>query len=142
MINLRRFENISLHSVMDGLRITDIPWLAPPTASATAKLSLTDFKKRTELLAEFVYWFFDSIVVHLIRTNFYATETSVHKNRVLYFRHDVWRSISTPSISKLQENMLTRVSRVDPTCSRLNSGRGATDIGKQIYGILLREIPS
>jgi len=114
MINLRRFENISLHSVMDGLRITDIPWLAPPTASTTAKLSLTDFRKRTELLAEFVYWFFDSIVVHLIRTNFYATETSVYKNRVLYFRHDVWRSISTPSISKLQENMLTRISRVDP----------------------------
>jgi len=87
-------------------------WLAPPNTPIENKLSQTDFQKRTELLAEFVYWFFDSFIIHLIRTNFYATETAVYKNRVFYFRHDVWRQISLPSISKLQETMLVNIPKV------------------------------
>lgn len=92
--------------------MTDVEWLAPPNTPIENKLSQTDFQKRTELLAEFVYWFFDSFIIHLIRTNFYATETAVYKNRVFYFRHDVWRQISLPSISKLQETMLVNIPKV------------------------------
>ena len=80
--------------------------------STSGKLSLSDFNKRTELLSEFLYWLFDSIVIHLIRTNFYVTETAVHKNRVFYFRHDVWKEISSPSIAKLKESMLDEISKV------------------------------
>jgi telomerase reverse transcriptase len=117
-----------LHSVVENLKvcsyvhqvdqISDISWLAPPSSQpTTAKLSLTDFKKRTELMEEFIYWLFDSVVIHLIRTNFYVTETAVHKNRVFYFRHDIWREISSPSINTLKENMLEAIPKVVLTFS-------------------------
>jgi telomerase reverse transcriptase len=119
---IRRFENISLHSVLKDIKITDIPWLAPSTTPATAKLSRSDFNKRTELFAEFLYWLFDSIIIHFIRTNFYVTETAVHRNRVFYFRHDIWREISAPSIIKLKENMLSPISKVPSLSTKLIVG--------------------
>jgi telomerase reverse transcriptase len=112
IVDMRRYENISLHAVMNGIKLTDISWLAPPNSSSTTKLSLTDTKKRTELLAEFIYWLFDAVIIHVIRTNFYVTETAVHKNQVFYFRHDIWRDVSLPSVAKLKETMLEEVPTV------------------------------
>jgi hypothetical protein len=100
--------------IVTDKQISDIPWLVPANTSPTSKMSLPDFRKRTQLFEEFIYWLFDSFIIHLLRTNFYVTETAVHKNRVFYFRHDIWRRISTPSISKLKESMLTEVSKVIP----------------------------
>ena len=123
LIVIRRFENISLHSVMKDIRvrpehyqtnreITDIPWLAPAKTPPTTKLSRSDFNKRTELFSEFLYWLFDSLIIHLVRTNFYVTETAVHRNRVFYFRHDIWRQISAPSITNLKHAMLAPITKV------------------------------
>lgn len=95
-------------------QITDIPWLAPANTLPISKLSRSDFNKRTEFLSEFLYWLFDSIIIHLIRTNFYVTETAVHRNRVFYFRHDIWRQISAPSITKLKHTMLHPITKVCP----------------------------
>lgn len=136
-MTIRRFENISLHTVLKDIRvlstkpfpdkqISDIPWLAPANHSPTSKMSRPDFEKRVQLFEEFIYWLFDSFIIHLLRSNFYVTETAVHKNRVFYFRHDIWRRISTPSISKLKESMLTEVSKVsrlrNETHDRLRRG--------------------
>jgi telomerase reverse transcriptase len=136
-VTIRRFENISLHTVLKDIRvlstkvfpdnqISDIPWLAPANNSTTSKMSRPDFEKRVQLFEEFIYWLFDSFIIHLLRSNFYVTETAVHKNRVFYFRHDIWRRISTPSISKLKESMLTEVSKVsrlrNETHGRLRRG--------------------
>lgn len=67
-----------------------------------SKMSITDFNKRKELLAEFVYYIFDSFLIPLIRSNFHVTESNVHRNRLFYFRHDVWRAISEPAMSALK----------------------------------------
>ena len=65
-----------------------------------------------ELFTEFIYWLFDSLLIHLLRSNFYITETAVHRNKVFYFRHDVWNAISLPSITKLKDTMLEEIPRV------------------------------
>ena len=89
-------------------------WLAPPTDSTagSTKLALTDLTKRKELLCEFLYWLFDSFIIHLIRSNFYVTETAVHRTRVFYFRYDVWKAISEPSIIELKHRMLEEIPKV------------------------------
>jgi len=68
-----------------------------------------DFDKRRELFLEFVYWVFDSFLIPLIRSNFHVTESNVHRNRLFYFRHDVWRMLAEPSLSSLKLNIFEEV---------------------------------
>lgn len=115
---------MSLHEVMQGLKVrsvkahprrtTDkhkldsIGWLAMPRLRAN-KASQTDTRKRVELLQEFVYYVFDSILIPLVRSNFYVTESSVHKYRMLFFRHDVWRCVAEPAVASLKTSMFDEV---------------------------------
>lgn len=65
-------------------------------------MSLSDFEKRSEILLEFVHFIFDSLVIPLVRSNFYVTDSSFHKYKLFYFRHDVWRRFSEPSLVTLK----------------------------------------
>lgn len=79
-------------------------WLAPAYA-ADKKMSISDFNKRKELLAEFVYYLFDSFLMPLVRSNFHVTESGVHRNRLFYFRQDVWQKISEPAMADLKASL-------------------------------------
>jgi len=68
-------------------------------------MSKTDFVKRQEIFLEFLYYLFDSFLIPLIRSNFHVTESNVHKNRLFYFRHDVWRMLAEPSLAALKSSM-------------------------------------
>jgi telomerase reverse transcriptase len=132
-VALRRFESLSLHEVSQGTKVSryfrcmflyisisglylranqdqlaDVEWLCPPK-SAKLKLSLSDASKRLEIMHEFVYYVFDSILIPLIRTNFHVTESNAHRYRLLFFRQDVWRSIAEPEIASLKVNMFEEV---------------------------------
>ncbi len=104
-IRMRRFESLSLHEVAQGLSLTCIPWLRPPKVAESANMSQSDRKKRLELLLEVVYYIFDSLLIPLIRSNFYVTESNTHRNQLFYFRHDLWRKISEPSLTLLKIKM-------------------------------------
>ena len=111
-IQLGRYESLSLHEISQGLKIASIPWLQPPPqtdAPTPANLSLSDLRKRTEIFLEFVYYIFDSLLIPLIRTNFYVTESGIHRNRIFYFRHDVWRRLSEPSLTHLKTSLFEEV---------------------------------
>lgn len=71
----------------------------------TQKASLTDIKKRCELFYEFLYYLFDSLLIPLIQTNFYVTESNTHRYQVFYFHHDVWRRIAEPTLSVMKSDM-------------------------------------
>lgn len=73
-------------------------------------MSKTDAAKRRELFAEFLYWLFDSFIIHLVRAHFYVTETSTAKNRLFYFRHDVWKKLSEPTFTQLKLDMFVQLS--------------------------------
>ena len=75
------------------------------------QISQSDKVKRTELLAEFLYWLFDSFIIPLISRHFYATEASIQKSqKIFYFRHDIWQKLSEPFIAKLKRTMLVNIS--------------------------------
>ncbi|KAJ5082191.1 hypothetical protein N7532_011234 [Penicillium argentinense] len=115
-VKMRRYENLSLHAVCKSLKLTSIGWLVPPNLQQQAsetkpKLSLSDFQKRTELLHEFIYYIFDSILIPLIRTNFYVTESQTHRNRLFYFRHDVWRSLTERPLADLKTKNFEKIDK-------------------------------
>ncbi|PGG99055.1 telomerase reverse transcriptase [Blastomyces parvus] len=129
-VQLRRFESLSLHEVSQGLKITCVKWLQPPPSRigarelSSVKLSLSDVRKRTEIYLEFIYYIFDSILIPLIRSNFYVTESGVHRNRLFYFRHDIWRRLAEPSIAQLKLSTFEEVKKeaAEQILSRRNLG--------------------
>ena len=79
-------------------------WLSPRN-EIEEKTSESDIRKRREIFSEFVYYVFDSIVIPLLRSNFHVTESNAHQNKLFYFRHDVWRALTEPSIASLKSSI-------------------------------------
>lgn len=65
----RRFEKLSLHHILQGFNTTDCDWLIPPGVPGCyhGRVPVTDSLKRRELLEEFMFWYFDSFVIPLIK---------------------------------------------------------------------------
>ncbi|KAE9994719.1 hypothetical protein Vi05172_g10512 [Venturia inaequalis] len=103
-LRARKFETLSLDEIMSTLKVSAMPWLAPPQ-TADQKMSISDFEKRKELLAEFVYYLFDSFLMPLVRSNFHITESGVHRNRLFYFRQDIWQKMSEPAMAELKAKL-------------------------------------
>ncbi|OHE97841.1 telomerase reverse transcriptase [Colletotrichum orchidophilum] len=120
-VKLRRFEAMSLSELADGLRTTSMEWLAPPALKGQ-KASLTDTKKRLEIMNEFLYYLFDSLLIPLLRSNFYITESSSHRYRLFFFRHDVWRYVAEPAMATLRTNMFEEM-KLDEATRVLDSRR-------------------
>jgi telomerase reverse transcriptase len=68
-------------------------------------MSASDKNKRLEIFHEFLYYIFDSLLIPLIRSNFHVTESNVHRYRLFYFRHDVWKSLAEPALMTLKNSM-------------------------------------
>ncbi|KAK5122386.1 hypothetical protein LTR85_003970 [Meristemomyces frigidus] len=109
-VRLRRYESMTLHDVLQPMKLRGVQWLAAPNTRIDAKLSNTDFAKRKELMGELLYYLFDSFMIPLIRGTFHVTESNVHRNQLFYFRHDVWKAMSEPAITSLKDTMLEECS--------------------------------
>lgn len=133
-VRMRRYESLSLHEVFQKLRVNCIPWLSPPSISQKAKVSQSDRAKRIELFLELLYYVFDSMLVPLIRSNFYVTESNVHRNHLFYFRHDVWRTVSEPSLTDLRLTMFQGLSARD-----MRQGRHSRLLGHSQVRLLPKE---
>ena len=66
----------------------------------------TDLRKRVSLFQHFLLWLINLIVIPLLKTNFYVTESSPFKNRTFYFRHETWIRLTSPLYLGLKNNML------------------------------------
>ncbi|QPC66784.1 hypothetical protein HYE67_009015 [Fusarium culmorum] len=129
-IRLRRFETMSLHELTQDLKIADISWLQSHN-TGTQKSSRTDTEKRLEIFYEFLYFVFDSLLIPLIRNNFYVTESNTHRYRVFYFRHEVWRRIAEPAMADLKADMFEEV-KLDDALQIL----GSRDLGSSQIRLL------
>lgn len=65
--------------------------------------------KRREIFHEFLYYAFDSLLIPLIRSHFYVTETNTHRLQVFYFRHDMWRSVADSALTDLKSAMFEEI---------------------------------
>lgn len=98
-----------MHEVLQPMKIRCVEWSASPK-SENEKLSRTEFAKRRELMAELLYYVFDSFLVPLIRGTFHVTESSSQRNQLFYFRHDVWKAMSEPALASLKDAMFEEYS--------------------------------
>ena len=73
-VHARRFERVTLHDTLQGFKSRDCgAWLAHRDPTQTQMR-----------LCSWMWWLMDALVLPLLRTSFYATETAVFRRRVLY----------------------------------------------------------
>lgn len=55
----------------------------------------------------FLWFLFENVLFPLIKYNFYVTDSSNQRNRLLFYRHDTWLRISRPAIQELLQSHFT-----------------------------------
>lgn len=121
------------------VQITEIDWLTPPNLKGQ-KCSRPETQKRIEIFLEFLYYVIDSILIPLIRSNFYVTESNVHKYRLFFFRHDTWRYVAEPAMAALKTTMFEEV-KLDDALKILDSRRlGFSQVRLLPKGLNMRPI--
>ncbi|KAI9171577.1 Telomerase reverse transcriptase [Paramyrothecium foliicola] len=118
-VKLRRYETMNLFEISQDFKITALEWLRGP-GTVGQKACRTDTEKRIEIFHEFIYFIFDSLLIPLIRTNFYVTESNTHRYDIFFFRHDVWRRIAEPATKLLKQEMFEEM-KADQALSILGS---------------------
>src|SRR5690606_12469580 len=81
-------EAMSVNELVFGVRNEDLP-----------------VKMNQEQLKSFMRWLFQDYLVKIIKRYFYVTDSAAHKNRLFYFRHDVWSEITKSFLSDIQKRM-------------------------------------
>jgi telomerase reverse transcriptase len=109
-----RFDKFSLHNCIQGIRVNHISWLKiGRQCRRTERCTPEESKRRVWILASIVEWLFDRLVIDVARHNFYVTDTAMNKNKLFFYRMDIWDEISRRAFTCLSESLLTRLSRVE-----------------------------
>jgi len=69
-ITAKQHENISLHSLVQGIAINDITWLAIPGAS---RPNPQEAAKRRKLIEDLITWIFEGYLIPLLRVRLTLT---------------------------------------------------------------------
>lgn len=60
-----------------------------------------DFKKQYQLVHDFLKWFYNDIVLRLLKNHFYITEREGSFGKLFYYRKPMWKYIERNEIKKL-----------------------------------------
>ena len=68
-IALRRYETLTLHTLLQEFHTLDCDWLTPrgKGAQKQPRVSVSDSLKRLELVQDFVFWYFDGFLLPLLK---------------------------------------------------------------------------
>lgn len=103
-IRISRYEDLRLSYIAEGMKIPEI-W------TNNGAWGQSNFYKCRELHLEFLNWVFDQFLTPVLRAHFYATEVSGKGNRIVYYRHDVWCSLTSPAFEEFSSTSLEPIPR-------------------------------
>jgi telomerase reverse transcriptase len=127
-VSLRRHENITVHHVMQKMKISEFPWLNFTDDNDTengggggggggreeegkkkgAPRSESIVKQR--LLALWLGWVYTALVSPILRSFFYCTATEAYRQHVFYYRKPVWSVLSGKAAKELRQGEFTAMS--------------------------------
>lgn len=111
-ISLNRYDSISTCVLLDGFKIMQIPWLASNPQSK-GPYNAEELSLRTKIFHAFLLWLFDSVIIPLLGTTFYVTETMMHRNQMFFYRREVWTRINTLGFETLISRGVLRAVSTD-----------------------------
>ena len=104
-LSLRRKENVPFNDIISSIKSSEIAWIK----SLGKSCGKTEFQARQRICLTVMKWIFNDYLVPLIRNNFYCTETAVHKNKLFYFRQDLWRIGTLNAANELKTRLYTKL---------------------------------
>lgn len=98
-VRMKKYEMLSFKEVYKRLRFDSISWLAKANHQ---KEKPSIIAENGLLLRQFLYFFFNKIVIELVRANFYATEKHNEHNKIFFYCKPVWYLITQTSMVNLE----------------------------------------
>jgi hypothetical protein len=119
-LRLSRNESLTLNCVVQGIRLSDIPWLAEsctsgayvrggddPVAAAGKRTENKQLRKfREQVFYRFMIWLFNDFVNALVSVCFYATEAEGKGNETLFFRKPIWSELMKKGLKQMENNFM------------------------------------
>uniref|UniRef100_A0A7N0R959 Telomerase reverse transcriptase n=1 Tax=Kalanchoe fedtschenkoi TaxID=63787 RepID=A0A7N0R959_KALFE len=119
-IGLRRYEKFCLSQCMQKLKLTAFCFFSYEPGSSylgdhllissegktVKQLNDSKDKMRTRLVKCWVYWLFTNLIVPIVQSNFYVTETEQGQRDIFYYRKLVWCELAERTISDLKGQTL------------------------------------
>ena len=118
-LTLRRKEKVPNKLFMDGVRVSKMSWLYGNQKSKR-HVPRTEHEIVTVLTVQAFRWVLESIVIPLLRSTFYVTETEFGANLVMYYRKPVWSLFRTLAFGKLLQVQFVEIGPAEAK-SRLSS---------------------
>ena len=95
---MRRYERLTLHELMQGIRTSDFKCFKAETTNA-GNAGQAEASQR-KMVTKWMSWLVNDIVFPIIRAHFYVTDTQVTKNRIFFYRKGVWVRLVTATLQK------------------------------------------
>ncbi|KAK6933776.1 Telomerase ribonucleoprotein complex - RNA-binding domain [Dillenia turbinata] len=120
-IRLRRFEKFSPKQCMQKLKMSGLPFIANKHSMCYSSKQVGkkfsqlverghrceqndhEFALKHKIMEGWIVWLFSRLVIPLVRTNFYVTETEYGKHNVFYYRKSTWKLLTKSTISMLKD---------------------------------------
>lgn len=95
--NQKESFDVRLFFSQRALQITLIPWLHRLGKNGEKVANPDDLRFRVQHINDLLVWMFRGVLIPLLHQSFYATEGNVHRNRIYFFRREVWTSLVDPA---------------------------------------------
>lgn len=77
----------------NGFKVSDVEWLCRSKSDGRRVVNPTDLEFRKKSIQALCLWLFHSIVLSLVQHSFYTTDSNLQRNRILFFRREVWTKL-------------------------------------------------
>jgi telomerase reverse transcriptase len=106
-----RFDKFALHNCIRGVKVSRIGWLKINRRGQMVKRCTPEESNRRQwIVASIIRLIFDVFVMALVRHNFYLTDTAMNRNRLFFYRMDVWNEISRRAFTSLSKSLFIPLS--------------------------------
>ncbi|KAM8819529.1 telomerase reverse transcriptase [Rhynchonycteris naso] len=95
-ISLGKYARLSCQEMTWKMKVKDCAWLCRSPGGHSVPAA--EHRQREAVLAKFLCWLMGTYVVELLRSFFYATETTFQKNRLFFFRKSIWNQLQSIGI--------------------------------------------
>ncbi|KAI3641946.1 hypothetical protein MIR68_000056 [Amoeboaphelidium protococcarum] len=153
LLNLRKFESMPEASFfVKGIKSSKIMWLRSKLNTQPKVVNKLEHQKLQQLCSSLFQWLLNRFVSDLLKACFFITDTSHCKNRVFYYRFDLWRRMNEAqsSIKNLHAigmgqintgrkfmSQIRLIPKENGSFRRINNLRSVNNNNnKQMYGLL------
>lgn len=107
-LKMPRFEKMGSKELILGVSMKDLVSIFDPKHEKDSNFtfqSRSEHEKISNLVSNFMNFIFEDFLIDLLRSNFYITEGSNSRSRLIFYRHNVWMKLTQPAAEALQESM-------------------------------------